>query len=263
MNVRKRGLALLMCICMIFTLLPFSALADATAQDVVYGTYGDDGKWKEDNTLTDENSVKHYPALGETSDNKDNIDYSKTAVKNDDGSYNVTLTIKSTTKETPPGASAVVLVIDSSGSMSDGKLQKALNAAKSFAENYGGTAKSGRYIAAVEFSNKASSLNFGTYWKPNYWLDVANTDNLKTFKNKIDNWLEAGGGTDLAYGLEMTGDRFNDNTVRNISNRYAVVLTDGKPESYYDDDPEKTATEAAKQLQNKAEIYTVGVGLTE
>ena len=32
MNVRKRGLALLMCICMIFTLLPFSALADATVQ---------------------------------------------------------------------------------------------------------------------------------------------------------------------------------------------------------------------------------------
>ena len=46
MNVRKRGLALLMCICMIFTLLPFSALADATAQDgdIVYGTYGTDGK---------------------------------------------------------------------------------------------------------------------------------------------------------------------------------------------------------------------------
>ncbi len=27
MNVRKRGLALLMCICMIFTLLPFSVFA--------------------------------------------------------------------------------------------------------------------------------------------------------------------------------------------------------------------------------------------
>lgn len=61
----------------------------------------------------------------------------------------------------------------------------------------------------------------------------------------------------------MTGDRFNDNTVRNISNRYAVVLTDGQPESYYEADPEKTAREAAKQLRNKAEIYTVGVGLTE
>ena len=28
MNLRKRGLALLMCICMIFTLLPFSVFAD-------------------------------------------------------------------------------------------------------------------------------------------------------------------------------------------------------------------------------------------
>ena len=30
MNVRKRGLALLMCICMIFTLLPFSVFAKDT-----------------------------------------------------------------------------------------------------------------------------------------------------------------------------------------------------------------------------------------
>lgn len=264
MNVRKRGLALLMCICMIFTLLPFSALADATAQDVVYGRYGADGKWREDKTLTAESSVKHYPADGETSDSKANIDYSKTAVKNDDGSYNVTLTIKSKTSETAPGASAVVLVIDSSGSMKGGKLEKALDAAKSFAVSYGNTANSGRYIAAVEFSDGASSLNFGEYsYSRNYWLDVANADNLKTFKNKIDNWLVADGATDLAYGLRMTDNRFTDKTVKNISNRYAVVLTDGKPESRYDKDPEMTAKEAAKQLRNKAEIYTVGVGLTE
>lgn len=260
MNVRKRGLALLMCICMIFTLLPFSALADATAQDdgIVYGKYSGT-TWTPQEGLTAENDPYTNSATGA------DVEYSKTAepVENEPNTYNVTLTIKSKTSETPPGASAVVLVIDSSGSMRGGKLEKALDAAKSFADNYGNTAKSGRYIAAVEFSNRASSLNFGTSWKPNYWLDVANTDNLKTFKNKIDNWLEAAGGTDLAYGLRMTGDRFNDNTVRNISNRYAVVLTDGQPESYYEADPEKTATEAAKQLRNKAEIYTVGVGLTE
>ena len=66
MNVRKRGLALLMCICMIFTLLPFSALADATVQDgdIVYGTYGTDGKWKEDKNLND---TATYPLSGETS----------------------------------------------------------------------------------------------------------------------------------------------------------------------------------------------------
>lgn len=260
MNVRKRGLALLMCICMIFTLLPFSALADATAQDdgIIYGKYSGT-TWTPQEGLTAENDPYTNITTGA------NVEYSKTAepVENEPNTYSVTLTIKSKTSETAPGASAVVLVIDSSGSMSGGKLKKALNAAKSFADNYGGTAKSGRYIAAVEFSNKASSLNFGTYINPNYWLDVADTNNLKKFKDRIDNWLYADGGTDLAYGLRMTGERFNDNTVKNISNRYAVVLTDGQPESYYDADPEKTATEAATQLRNKAEIYTVGVGLTE
>ena len=47
MNVRKRGLALLMCICMIFTLLPFSALADETAKvlyvDAIYGSDDNNG----------------------------------------------------------------------------------------------------------------------------------------------------------------------------------------------------------------------------
>ena len=41
MNVRKRGLALLMCICMIFTLLPFSAFADATTVKDGHAKIGD------------------------------------------------------------------------------------------------------------------------------------------------------------------------------------------------------------------------------
>ena len=39
MNLKKRGLALLMCICMIMTLLPVAAFADDAA--VVYGQYTD------------------------------------------------------------------------------------------------------------------------------------------------------------------------------------------------------------------------------
>lgn len=185
MNVRKRGLALLMCICMIFTLLPFSALADNGGDDaVVYGTYGADGKWREDKTLTAESSVKHYPAAGETSDNDANIDYSKTAVKNNDGSYNVTLTIKSKTSETPPGASAVVLVIDNSGSMGDHqRLAKAKEAAKKFVDDYGTSGKD-RYIALVSFADSANKYNFGDGWSWDnwfpekvYWLDASNENN--------------------------------------------------------------------------------------
>lgn len=74
MNVRKRGLALLMCICMIFTLLPFSALADATAQDVVYGKYDSTGTtWTKDNSLTAENDAYKNDKTGA------NIKYSKEA----------------------------------------------------------------------------------------------------------------------------------------------------------------------------------------
>ena len=49
MNVRKRGLALLMCICMIFTLLPFSAFADAEES---YNTHSETNGVVMDKTVT-------------------------------------------------------------------------------------------------------------------------------------------------------------------------------------------------------------------
>lgn len=241
MNVRKRGLALLMCICMIFTLLPFSALADNGGDDaVVYGTYGADGKWREDKTLTAESSVKHYPAAGETSDNDANIDYSKTAVKNNDGSYNVTLTIKSKTSETPPGASAVVLVIDNSGSMGDHqRLAKAKEAAKKFVDDYGTSGKD-RYIALVSFADSANKYNFGDGWSWDnwfpekvYWLDASNENNRGAINASIQK-MRADGGTNLEQGLSTANDLFKDNAISTISksNKYVIALTDGEPTFY-------------------------------
>lgn len=49
MNVRKRGLALLMCICMIFTLLPFSAFADG---ELTYKTHSETNGVVMDKTVT-------------------------------------------------------------------------------------------------------------------------------------------------------------------------------------------------------------------
>lgn len=126
MNVRKRGLALLMCICMIFTLLPFSVFAEdaengnrggteGTAQpSVVYGTYDESGTtWTQKTGLT---------AVGEPYTNEAtgaDVTYSKTAtpVEGQKDTYNITLKIESKTSSTAPGASAIVLVIDISTSM--------------------------------------------------------------------------------------------------------------------------------------------------
>lgn len=283
MNVRKRGLALLMCICMIFTLLPFSALADATVQDgdIVYGTYGDDGKWYEDKTLTAESSVKHYPAPGEASDSKANIDYSKTAVKNDDGSYSVTLTIKSTTKETPPGASAVVLVIDNSNSMTDARLNSAKAAAKAFVDSYGKSG-SGRYIALVSFADNAKKYDFSEGWWPwrdkVYWLDASDADNREAINKSIDK-MKRDGGTNFEQGLSTANDLLKDSAVSQISkqiskdNKFAIALTDGQP-TYYgtgfghggtgsscnETTYNKTIAAAKTLKSNAASLYTVCYG---
>lgn len=226
MNVRKRGLALLMCICMIFTLLPFSAFADGTSEpDVVYGTYDENGTtWTQKTGLT---------AVGEPYTNSAtgaDVTYSKTAVSKGNDVYDITLKIESKTSSTAPGASAVVLVIDSSGSMKDGRLTNAKNVAKSFIDSYG-TSGSDRYLAVVNFDTYANAFEFGR--DKTSWLDVSNGTNRQTAKNRFDN-LSAGGGTNLEQGLTKAKDLLNASTVKSIANenKFVIVLTDGAP-TYY------------------------------
>lgn len=93
MNVRKRGLALLMCICMIFTLLPFSVFAEDTV---------DDG------------SHTHSEANGVVMD--------KRVEKTGEDTYKVTLEqyVTGTVTEGKATPIDVVLVLDVSGSMAYG-----------------------------------------------------------------------------------------------------------------------------------------------
>lgn len=233
MNVRKRGLALLMCICMIFTLLPFSVLADATAQDdgIVYGKYSGT-TWTPEEGLTAENDPYTNSATGA------DVEYSKTAepVKNEPNTYNVTLTIKSKTSETAPGASAVVLVIDNSNSMTDDRLNSAKAAAKAFVDSYGKSG-SGRYIALVSFATYAKKYDFSEDWWPwsdkVYWLDASNADNRRAINASIDK-MGRYGGTNLEQGLSTATDLLKENTISRInkSNKYVIALTDGEPTLY-------------------------------
>ena len=98
MNVRKRGLALLMCICMIFTLLPFSALADnGVASDA-------------------------EPSVSVESPGDNGVKLKKTVTKKDDDTYRVTLEQYVEGSVTPGKTTPidVVLVLDVSGSMDEG-----------------------------------------------------------------------------------------------------------------------------------------------
>lgn len=257
MNVRKRGLALLMCICMIFTLLPFSALADATAQDVVYGRYGEKG-WEQ---LTGEEN------RSTTSYNDGALQLTKKATKAEgDNTYRIDLKVvmTQTTSTTPPGSAATVLVIDTSGSMdicatcnksdqewigglltgyygythkekcktghsgeveyADTRLAAAKNAAISFLDKYkGDTANTHRYVSVVTFNTYARVTQD--------WLDVSVQKNYNTVKNAINN-LSAGGGTNLEQGLDNAKSQLSKDTVKAITSKNVIALTDGEPTFY-------------------------------
>ncbi len=296
MNVRKRGLALLMCICMIFTLLPFSALADATAKDgdIVYGTYGTDGNWQEDKNLND---TATYSLTGENA-----LTLTKTATKTADNTYRIDLKVvmTQTTSTTPPGSAATVLVIDTSGSMdicatcnksdqewiddhygythkdkcetghsgevqyADTRLAAAKEAAISFLNKYkGDTANTHRYVSVVTFNTYASVAQG--------WLDVSVQKNYDTVKSAINN-LSAGGGTNLDQALYTAKAQFSSDTVKNIpaSAKNVIALTDGCPtyygngikqhSSYGCPDTNKATAKTATELKTVAGVYTVCFG---
>lgn len=284
MNVRKRGLALVMCICMLMTLMPMSVLADeAPAPDVVYGEYNANGEWVQ----SDNGGSITYRTEGENT-----LKLSKTAEKADgDNTYKITLKVESSqsTTTTPPGAAATVLVIDSSGSMGNcaecggetyhasnckyhtggivsyvkaeqTRLKAAQNAAVSFLDSYkGDKSGTGRYVSFVEFADE-SYLNVD-------WVDVSTADGYSKIVSEL-NKLEEGGGTNTQAGLKMASSQLAKDTVASVSSKNAVLLTDGVPTygngigngKYNSQQISKDTQDAATALKTNAELYTVCFG---
>lgn len=296
MNVRKRGLALLMCICMIFTLLPFSAFADASSdKSVVYGQYVN-GPWTQVDGMTADSSAKNYKNDATGAD----VTYSKTAVSKGSDTYDVTLKIESKTSSTAPGASAVVLVMDISTSMyfctecgnqenhnehcskskgisggpfnkhgsevktEDTRLYAAKNAAVNFVNSYKGNIENaGRYIQLVAFDGYA-------YKKLSDWIDVSVAANSTKAIAAINGLTppEVGNGTNLEQGLSKAKELITsapDGIAKD--KKFAVVLTDGEPNCqgrYSISSYVKSKTDAAaSSLRSAASVYTVCFGAAD
>ena len=269
MNVRKRGLALLMCICMIFTLLPFSAFADGTSKpDVVYGTY-DNGTWTQDANAKDTVTRK--------TEGDNTLSLTKTAKRTADNTYDITLKVVSTQTETTtkPGSAATVLVMDVSGSMdicatcnnseqhsdwdgnywyghsgncetgkkgkvqySETRLKAAKDAAYDFILSYSGAELDGNTVTGLKenandgLGRYVSVVSFSTGSSVAcQWQDVSTVAGYNAVKAAIDG-LKADGGTNLDAGLQTANAQFNNNAVKGITAKNVIALTDGMPTFY-------------------------------
>lgn len=292
MNVRKRGLALLMCICMIFTLLPFSVFAEdaengnrggteGTAQpSVVYGKY-DNGTWTQDANAKD--------TVTETVDTQGNtITLKKTATPTgNENEYKIDLEVITTeTSSTKAGDAATVLVIDVSGSMDKcaecgytegyshnwnyghnfkSRIAAAQTAAKQFIDAFKSDSAK-RYVSVVRFSDNASVAC--------EWKDVSTLAGYKAAIKAIEG-LSADGGTNLDAGLQTANTQLSETTVASIkaNAKNVIALTDGMP-TYYQGASGSVSNHAstgcpitndrtaasATTLKNSAALYTVCFG---
>ena len=266
MNLKKRALALLMCICMIVTLLPVAAFADEPA--VVYGQYdAETGAWQQ---VTGSDGSATYETDGGNS-----LTLSKTAKPLGDNTYQIDLKVVSTqtTTTTPPGVAATVLVIDVSGSMKGDRIAAAKDAALEFVSTYAGkTPDTGRYVAVVPFS----SSGYGDHLKVCGWQDVSTVAGKTAVDNAI-NGLGANGGTNLDAGLRKANALLQDNIVNGVASKNVIALTDGVPTFYinsWNDEvdahssygcPDTNAATAitAETLRNSAAVYTVCFGAAD
>lgn len=293
MNVRKRGLALLMCICMIFTLLPFSVFAEdaengnrggteGTAQpSVVYGQYDNNGKWKQ---VANAKDTVTYPV-----DNQGNtVTLKKTATPTGNkNEYKIDFEVITTeTSSIKAGDAATVLVIDVSGSMGDcatcgnekglahkiayghafeSRIAAAQTAAKQFIDAFKSDSAK-RYVSVVSFSTDSRVAC--------EWKDVSTVAGYKAAIKAIEG-LSAGGGTNLDAGLQTANTQLSKITVASIkaNAKNVIALTDGMPTFYVGGDGKNgnhgstgcpitnDRTEAsATTLKNSAALYTVCFG---
>lgn len=281
-----------MCICMIFTLLPFSVFAEdaengnrggtegTAQQSVVYGKY-DNGTWKQYAEAKD--------TVTETVDTQGNtITLKKTATPTgNENEYKIDLEVITTeTSSTKAGDAATVLVIDVSGSMDKcaecgytegyshnwnyghnfkSRIAAAQTAAKQFIDAFKSDSAK-RYVSVVRFSDNASVAC--------EWKDVSTLAGYKAAIKAIEG-LSADGGTNLDAGLQTANTQLSKTTVASIkaNAKNVIALTDGMP-TYYQGASGSVSNHAstgcpitndrtaasATTLKNSAALYTVCFG---
>lgn len=251
-----RTLCLLMSLVMALSLVQVSVFATGTPPQVMSGNYvlNTDGTISTDGSG---NAVTAAPAS-----TQDGYTLTKTAAANSskgENWFDVAVQVGTAQTITTSDA-AVVLVIDTSGSMADcavcgrsnthsdsctysgsvnpeqSRMAATINEAKAFVQNLKDSNSGGKvYVSVVRFSGYSQSdASLVTNW-----TDVSTDAGAAAVKDSINSTnLQASGGTNMEAGLMMARNLLNVTAasigggsvnISALANKYTVLLTDGQP----------------------------------
>ena len=184
--------------------------------------------------------------LAET--NEDNVTVSKTVRETGtENEFEITLQVTTREKleEIPTSSdAAVVLVMDTSGSMGGSRLTAAKDAAKKFVDKYVKDSKptDKRYAALVEFANDAKTVSGWTNLAQGTGNFIDAIDRLYVEWNIFDGYT---GGTNMEGGLQLAYNLINSGktgVLKDCKNINIVLLSDGCP-TYHVDESTRNSTE--------------------
>ena len=144
----------------------------------------------------------------------------------------------------------------------DTRIYAAREAAKDFIASFADDSENGaeRYVGIVTFAYSGEIKSTGEYSRRTYWFNVSTLNGIEN-ATSIINVLSADGGTDLEEGLSSAASMFSNHqyntAIEGITNKYAIVLTDGDP------DDAEGAINDANSLQRQATVYTVCFGASD
>ena len=160
---------------------------------------------------------------------------------------------------------AVVIVLDKSNSMKwnsqsshnvaseKQRITLATAAVNDFITKYKANTSGKAYLSIVEFAGSVSTYNFGNNYFQKYWVD-AKTDLASDWALRKPG---TAGDTNINGALNRASTLLSDDVVKDVSNKYVILLTDGAPTK---GGGEGTIKSTAKTLQNKATVYTIAYG---
>lgn len=241
----KKIIALVMALIMVMSLLPISAMAAGTPNQIVSGRTA--GEVVSGSTNV---SAQYYDGTGGAAGESNYaVSISKSITDQAGGTrlpenqFDITLEVNTTATETEiqrPVDAAVVIIIDDSSSMSKDDQAAAKAAAKSFIDKFAASAgDSGgkRYVSIVSFGTMAKVIAINGNNVP--WLDVNTAFGMNISKGRIDSINSRQAGTFMQGGLMLARNLYNmDNFSGELKtsleavpakNRFVVLLTDGNP----------------------------------